>query len=228
MKRSPIGIEFWIITNGFTVTSEKAFQLKKSGLTGMIISIDHADPEQHDIFRGIEGSHEKALNAIDHAHAAGLIVALSCCATNDFVVEQNVRDYIEMAKRKGVAFIQFLEPKAIGRYHGQRVELNGEKQKILEKIYHEINYSHKSANYPLITYVDYLERTHGCVAHAVNLLYVDAEGYAQNCPFCRGRKFSLLQDDISSHLSSMKYSTCNSYGTLQEKPVKHKVPLAIK
>lgn len=217
MARSPNGIEFWTFTNGFTVTAEKAQMLKNSGLTGMIISIDHPDAKQHDKFRGIEGSHAKALQAIEYAQQAGLIAALSCCATNDFVTEQNVRNYLEMARAKGVAFIQFLEPKAVGRYSGMQVELSRDKQMILERIYREINFSPKSASYPLITYIDYHERTHGCVAHGNNLLYVDAQGFAQNCPFCRGRKFSVLEEDVRQNLWNMKHSSCGLFETMVER-----------
>ena len=223
LKRSPKGIDFWMFTNGFTVTSEKALMLKNSGLTGLIISIDHHDPEKHDMFRGIDGSHAKALNAIQCAHKAGLIPALSCCATNEFITDQNVRKYLDMAKRSGVAFVQFLEPKAVGRYSGKRVELSREKQEILEHIYREINFSSRGLTYPLITYVDYVERTLGCIAHGTNMLYVDAEGYAQNCPFCRGRKFSLLQEDISRDLKAMKHSSCSQYETLMEVPARLKL-----
>jgi MoaA/NifB/PqqE/SkfB family radical SAM enzyme len=222
MARSPEGIEFWTFTNGFTVTPEKAFQLKNSGLTGMIISIDHPDAEQHDRFRGIAGSHARALKAIEYAQEAGLIAALSCCATNDFVTEQTVRNYLEMARDKGVAFIQFLEPKAVGRYSGKRVELSRDKQLILERIYREINFSPRSVSYPLLTYIDYHERTHGCVAHGNNLLYVDAEGYAQNCPFCRGKKFSLLHEDVARYLLDMKHSACGLFETIIEKPARPK------
>ncbi|MEZ4850459.1 MAG: hypothetical protein R3B93_17980 [Bacteroidia bacterium] len=41
METTRPGSDFWIYTSGFGFTREHAFKLKASGLTGIIVSIDH-------------------------------------------------------------------------------------------------------------------------------------------------------------------------------------------
>jgi MoaA/NifB/PqqE/SkfB family radical SAM enzyme len=45
------GIDFWILTSGYGFTHEKALLLKKAGLTGANISLDHWDENAHNEFR---------------------------------------------------------------------------------------------------------------------------------------------------------------------------------
>jgi len=56
----------FITTNGWFVTKELAEELLNVGLWGVSISIDYADPQQHDRKRGMPGAFERALAAIEH------------------------------------------------------------------------------------------------------------------------------------------------------------------
>jgi len=54
----------FITTNGWRVTRESARSLWRAGLWGVSVSIDYANPEQHDEQRGVPGAFERALRAI--------------------------------------------------------------------------------------------------------------------------------------------------------------------
>lgn len=127
--------DFWIISSGFSLTAEKAKQLKTAGLTGMAISLDHWQPEAHDRFRHYPGAFDTAIKAAAYARAAGLVTAFSLCATREFCTHEHLYHYLELARRYGVAFVQVLEPVAAGHFAGKDVLLKPEHTELLESFF---------------------------------------------------------------------------------------------
>lgn len=69
------GMRAVISTNGTLITPEKAKVLKKIGLSYVGISLDGLE-ETHDLFRGLKGSFQKALQGIRNCQEAGIKVGL--------------------------------------------------------------------------------------------------------------------------------------------------------
>ncbi len=69
------GMRAVISTNGTLITKEKAKILKEIGLSYVGISLDGLE-ETHDLFRGVKGSYQKALAAIENCKEAGIKVGL--------------------------------------------------------------------------------------------------------------------------------------------------------
>jgi 12,18-didecarboxysiroheme deacetylase len=69
------GMRAVISTNGTLITKEKARILKEIGLSYVGISLDGLE-ETHDLFRGVKGSYQKALAAIENCKEAGIKVGL--------------------------------------------------------------------------------------------------------------------------------------------------------
>ncbi|MFQ5831858.1 MAG: radical SAM protein [Candidatus Thorarchaeota archaeon] len=61
-----------INTNGWFLTRQLAMRLEEAGLDTVQISLDSSIKEKHDSFRGLSGSHDRALEAIKHSVKAGL------------------------------------------------------------------------------------------------------------------------------------------------------------
>jgi MoaA/NifB/PqqE/SkfB family radical SAM enzyme len=57
---------FWtsIVTNGSLLSRDRIDRLKEAGLDNLFVSLDFADGEKHDKLRGIDGLHEKVINAL--------------------------------------------------------------------------------------------------------------------------------------------------------------------
>jgi len=66
-----------LFTPGLEMTRERALSLKEAGLYNLLIGVYSTDPQVHDRIRGVEGSHRKALEAIEIALEAGLMVTMS-------------------------------------------------------------------------------------------------------------------------------------------------------
>jgi MoaA/NifB/PqqE/SkfB family radical SAM enzyme len=211
LDNSPKDIDFWLYTTGFSLTMEKAIQLKQHGLTGITISLDHYEEEKHDAFRGVSNSWYRALKAARYANDAGLCVCFSICATKQFISRPNLERYIELAKANGAAFVQILEPKAVGHYSGQDVTLKQQQIELLETFYETYNYNVSYASYPTITYHGYNSRRFGCSGSAVDYVYVDTDGDVHRCPFCQHKLFSAFDDDLPAKILQMRFRGCNTH-----------------
>ncbi len=69
------GMRAVISTNGTLITREKAKQLKAIGLSYVGISLDGLEAT-HDAFRGVRGSYQKVMQAIENCQHAGIKVGL--------------------------------------------------------------------------------------------------------------------------------------------------------
>ena len=200
--------EFYVLTSGFNFTAAHAASLKAAGLTGVVISLDHFEPEKHNAFRGFRNSFTDVINTAQYAHEQNLIIVLSLCATKSFISKQNLMKYADLAKSLNVQFIQILEPKATGHYEGKDVCLDESHFIMLEEFYHELNFGSDYKNYPVIVYHGYHQRRSGCLSGGNRSLYIDSAGFINACPFCQTKNFNIkdaiLTDlSISSMTSSM-------------------------
>jgi MoaA/NifB/PqqE/SkfB family radical SAM enzyme len=213
LESSKPGTEFWIFTSGDNLTPENAKKLKIAGLTGAVISLDHFDPDIHNQFRGSGKSFGWVQEAVRNSIAAGLVTALSICATKSFVTESNLMAYLELAKEMGVSFIQVLEPKAVGHYSGKDVSLNAGQEKILEDFYLKMNYCKQFRKYPILYYHGYYQRKVGCFGSGNRSLYVDTDGDLHACPFCREKTGNALSGDLDDAIGQLVLHGCHRYKT---------------
>jgi len=205
--------EFYVLTSGFNFTPANAKALRQAGLTGVVISLDHFDPEMHNAFRGFNNSYDDVVFAVHNAHAQKLVVALSICVTRSFITWDNLLQYAKLAKELKVAFIQILEPKAVGHYEGKDVALNKDHFDLLNKFYLTLNFNPTYADYPIIVYHGYHLRTVGCFSGGNRMLYIDSEGYVNACPFCHTKNFNIKDVIHGQSATPVIQGTCPRFET---------------
>lgn len=208
----------WIITSGFRLGREKANALKEAGLTGVLVSLDHIDPELHNRFRGNGEAFQWAARAVEYANEAGLVTALSLCATRDFCREENLAGYMELARQWGVSFVQILEPRAKGRYAGCDIALSQAQQQMLEDIFIHYNSGSGFKDYPLIFYPAYHHRRIGCVGAGESYLYIDSDGFVEPCPFCEEKTAHALQFPAGDLISLLRHCGCLAFTDKNQAP----------
>lgn len=201
--------DLWVLTSGAPLTAEVAGRLRASGATGVMVSLDHFDPADHDAFRGAPGTFERAVAGVRHASAAGLVVALSLTATRGFVSAGNLERYGSLARRLGVGFIQVLEPRAVGRWTGADVTLTPEQVALLRAFDHTMN--QERPDVPLVDYPALGQRRDGCWGAGDRYLFVDADGGVHACPFCRGSVGSCLADPLDVLRGRLRLRGCHAY-----------------
>jgi MoaA/NifB/PqqE/SkfB family radical SAM enzyme len=216
------GTDFWVLSSGMGLTPERARDMKEAGITGVNISLDHWLPEQHNAFRGSESSYTWVQEAIHNARAQRLLVAVTLCATPQFVSKKNLWSYAALAERMGVAFIQILEARAIGHLAGVDVELDSEKLAILDDFFRTANGARTRRRLPIVIYHGYRQRRFGCSGAGDDFLYVDPLGMIHPCPFSETLLGNALTDDLEQVLCCQSCN-CDRY-VLARRPSAAKPP----
>ena len=191
--------EFWVVTSGFKLNNTNAKRLKEAGLKGAIISLDHYIPELHNKFRHFNDAYYWVEEAVKNANNNNIITALSLCTTKDFISEDNLMSYMELAKKLKVSFVQFLEPKAVGHYADKDVFLNKQHIDVLENFFRKMNFSKQYNSYPIIIY------------HGYKGIYIDSDGDMNACPFCHNKAGNVLDSNFDQNLENLKIKGCKSY-----------------
>jgi radical SAM protein with 4Fe4S-binding SPASM domain len=94
------GLKMGLGSNGSLIDAAAAKQLKEAGIETVSISLDSHIPKQHDEFRGVSGSWEKAVNAIKALQQNGVLVQV-----NTTLTQQNydqIDDIMALAENIGV------------------------------------------------------------------------------------------------------------------------------
>jgi MoaA/NifB/PqqE/SkfB family radical SAM enzyme len=205
------GIDFWLLTSGYSLTHEKALILKNSGLTGADISLDHWLESEHNKSRGNPKSFYWAKEAVLNCRKAGLATTLSICTFRDFISHNDLMKYAELAKEWGVGFIRLLEPRNTGRYNGENIELEKEHTDMLEEFFLKMNTSDYFLDYPIVTYPGYNQRRTGCLGAGDRYLYIDSKGDIHACPFCQRIAGNAVSGSIDDAVMILKNSGCHKY-----------------
>ncbi|MBN2121180.1 MAG: radical SAM protein [Candidatus Omnitrophica bacterium] len=89
-----------VTTNGTHLDEEVAKKLKELGVNTVTVSIDSGIAAEHDEFRGQEGSHAKALKAIENSLKQGFKVVLNATITPASMRSEGFLKLLEYAAQK--------------------------------------------------------------------------------------------------------------------------------
>jgi|WetSurMetagenome_2_1015567.scaffolds.fasta_scaffold04915_5 MoaA/NifB/PqqE/SkfB family radical SAM enzyme len=205
--------DFWINTSGYNLNAENALLLKKAGLKGVEISLDHWSEEEHNLFRGDKRSFAWARDAARNCREARLITSLSLCTTPKFVTGENLKKYAELAIGWGVSFIRILEPMTTGRFGGDDTRLSDEQIALLEEFFMTANSPSSKHSLPIVSYPGYNQRRNGCVGAGNRYLYIDPRGNIHACPFCPRPAGNILTDSLETTITILRSNGCMHYKT---------------
>jgi MoaA/NifB/PqqE/SkfB family radical SAM enzyme len=207
-------IDFWLLTSGFGLTEDKAKALKKAGLVGANISLDHWDENEHNNFRNNPKSFEWVKKAVENCKKAGILVSLSLCATREFTSEENLKKYIHLAKNIGTHFIRILEARQVGRFSDKSVHLNKSQISLISDFAIRMNNHPQFRDFPIVVFFGYHQRKLGCMGAGNRYLYIDANGDFHACPFCRGSKGNALTNTFNSSIIKLRSEGCQAFKTV--------------
>ncbi|QYA26748.1 radical SAM protein [Gramella sp. MT6] len=211
LKNADPKTELWINTSGYQLTNERARKLKSSGLTGVFISLDHYLEEEHNNFRKNSRSFYWVMQGTQNSLRNGLVVTLSLCVRKEFLKDKNLANYMDLARKLGVSFVQFIEPKAVGHYKNTDISLKKEQVEKLESFFETYNFDEAYTTFPLICYHEYYQRRSGCLNTNNRGLYIDPDGGINPCPFCHKVSGNILNDDFEESLKTLRQNGCQQF-----------------
>ena len=214
------GTDFWLITSGYSLDVDCAMKLKKAGMTGVSLSLDHFDPRLHDRFRGFTGSFDWVVKAAKNVHKSNLMLGVNLCATSEFVTWDNLLKYARLSKTLGAHFILVMDPMAVGHYYGKNVEMPKNQLKLLEKFYLKMNYDPEYRKFPSVIYHGYHQRRIGCFGAGNRYLYVDTNGDIHPCPYCRKYCGNIQDDNWNESITRLKSVGCLKFNSIKSHNLK--------
>jgi GeoRSP system radical SAM/SPASM protein len=116
------GLRVSMNSNGYLIDRKKAGELKAAGFSKVGISLDSHLPDVHDQFRGIPGSHQKAVAALANLKEAGIKTSLSTviCRINYTAINE----LIAFGRQHGVQQLNFHNFKCSGLGYSNKDELD--------------------------------------------------------------------------------------------------------
>ena len=116
------GMKVSMNSNGYFISSDMAIKLKHHGFSKVGISIDSHVPGIHDAFRGVQGAHQRAVEALSHLNEAGVETSLS-----SVICKINYKDLtalIEFARQNTVGHVNLHNFKCTGLGYTHKDELD--------------------------------------------------------------------------------------------------------
>ncbi|MDU1347900.1 radical SAM/SPASM domain-containing protein [uncultured Clostridium sp.] len=114
-----------MVSNGFAMTDQKIKELKVNNLQQVQISLDGINKYQHDTFRGVKGSFDRAVNAIKMLKANNISRIATSLVPNKLNYK-SIEDYITLCYSLGVNSIRIMPfiPSGRGKTIGRSLILD--------------------------------------------------------------------------------------------------------
>lgn len=200
--------EFHLHTSGQGVTAERARELKAAGLTAAAVGLDDVDETRFDALRGSPGAFGRAVAALQHFSAAGLLTCTNLCLTRTLVRSGGLWPYFDLVRDLGVGLVQILEPRPCGGYRGQAVEdlLDDGDLQLVREFVRAGNTSRRYAQHPLLYHLADVERSPliGCAMGGISHFAIDSAGQVIPCVFTHVSFGSILQEELAPILARMR------------------------
>lgn len=92
-----------IQSNGFPATPQRLKSLRAAGVDFFCVSLDSAIEEEHDQFRGREGSYKKVIEVLRLAKGMGFITTVSTCVSHENIRSEGLHKVIALTKEMGIS-----------------------------------------------------------------------------------------------------------------------------
>jgi MoaA/NifB/PqqE/SkfB family radical SAM enzyme len=163
-----------VTTNGTMLIDENLARLKRAGVDILTVSLDSAIPEEHDRFRRVAGTFNKAINGIDRAIKKGFNVTIGTVVSHQNLHSEGIRGLIEMTEKKKVILNLILAVPAGNWQENKEVLITGEDMEYIRELVNSSPYIRTDFEANFVHW--------GCGA-IKEILYLTPYGDVLPCPF---------------------------------------------
>lgn len=176
-----------VTTNGTLLDEQKIILLKKAGVDILTVSLDSGIAEEHDNFRGVKGTFDKAINCIRLAIKNGINVTIGTVVSHKNIRSKGIIDLIELTHRLKVIMV-FALAVPLGRWScNEDVVLTEDDRAFLYDLIKK---------YPLVrTDFDANYIHQGCAA-VKEILYLTPYGDVLGCPFLHFSLGNIFKENL--------------------------------
>jgi MoaA/NifB/PqqE/SkfB family radical SAM enzyme len=175
-----------MFTNGEFLNDESVARLKKAGLFGLYVSLDHSDPDLHDTNRGRPGLAAKASEGLKRCQEAGIPTGISTFATREKLASGELDAMMELARSLNVLEVFIFDVVPTGRLlDHHECSLSDEEIDLIRDFRERYN---QMGDYPRIVHqtmfssIAYPCAAEGCPAAMVQM-HLRANGEVSPCDF---------------------------------------------
>ncbi|MFW9892591.1 MAG: radical SAM protein, partial [Candidatus Thorarchaeota archaeon] len=165
------GIYVAVATNGISFSNpERVKRFKNAGMKFVQISVDGANADTHDNFRGVSGAFERTIRGIKNCVSEGLFVEISTTVTRHNISE--IHDVITLSESLKARWLMLYNLVPVGR-GAELIDLDltpDEREHLLEELWKRASSKEKSSLEVLTTAPQF-----GRVASDANLLCTNQE-----------------------------------------------------
>jgi len=183
------GLKMALGTSGVLLDETMAANLRDSGIRVVAVSLDSADPNTHDAFRGVSGVWEKAVQAIRNCTETGIDVRINMSVMRSNLADVN--NVITLGGSLGVKDFQLFFPVPTGRAMNMELRNPKEYEDMIRQIlvrYHDSGMNVRPTCAPQFRRI--AEEAgianpawgRGCIA-GINYCRVYANGDVTPCPY---------------------------------------------
>ena len=183
-----------INTNGFLLTRERIKSLKSAGVDIFKISLDSPFPYEHDASRGLKGSYDRVIKAIDFINQEkGIFAHMSVILLPYLFKEGRIYRLIDLAREKKIS-LGITMPAPTGRWLDKVVEFSMDEMAEMKKVFR---------NYFVVTDMDSGYRGKFCPAGKEEI-YITCYGDVIPCPLVQ-ISFGNVRDEDLPHIWQRMY-----------------------
>jgi len=195
-----------LFSNGKSLSAERAVSLKQSGLFGLAVSLDSADPDKHNRMRGDRNAFEAAVKAIRHSSEAGLYTMVQAVVAKNELSKDNLFRLFKLVKRAGGHEVRIHEPLPCGGLlhtgNGDGMFYSEQDRRRLFRIQFAAN--RRLTGFPRISSLPYTEHRDkfGCGAGTLHS-YISSSGDFCPCDFVPVSFGNVLKEDMADVYNRM-------------------------
>ena len=172
------------------------------------VGLDDVDATRFDALRGSPGAFQRAVSALEHFAAAGLLTCTNLCLTRAFLRSGDLWRYFDLVRDLGVGLVQLLEPRPCGGYGGKAMGdlFDDEDREVVREFVRVGNTSRRYAGHPLLYNLAEVERSPqiGCTMGGISHFAIDTAGHVIPCVFAHVSFGSILEEDLPPILARMR------------------------
>lgn len=193
-----------LFTNGSRL-AERARELKQAGLDSVYISLDAADPAEHDRFRGKPGLFDQAIRGIDRARSLGMSTGISCSIDPDAFYADELDKIIDLGRQIDIHEVLVFDMLPTGRYKHRHDLVDNPDW--VEEMIDSLRPYNEDPGYPGVVAFAYMasHRSVGCSC-GTSYFYISPYGDVMSCDFNHASFGNILERplyQIWDELSSM-------------------------